>query len=340
MCGLSICDMQEKKKGQGEDSDPIFLSFDKLTVIGVFDGMGGAGGAECESDFGIGFTKAYVASRIIKVAIENLIRQNPSIISQENIRDILIKTIEERYQQELQKYPPKSKVLRSPLIKEYPTTLAITCVRKEESKYIIDSFWAGDSRNYIWTSEGLFQISKDDLRGNLDPLQNLRDDAPMSNCIHADGKFSINHITIEGFSVSDKFIIISATDGCFGYYPSPMDFETTFSDCVRNSSNLSEFKKKLSQAFEDVTADDFSYSIAAFGFHDYKDIKKTLGKINNTAVRSYSIKRGRYASFIRKREKLTQQIDLLNEELEGDINKIWNDYKNTYLKFLNEDEKG
>ena len=340
MITLTTCDMQEKKIGLGEDSDPILLQFDKLTITGVFDGMGGAGGAECESDFGSGYTKAYVGSRIVKAALENMIRQNPSFAFHLNFKDILLNTIGERYQEELQKYPPKSKGLRSALIKEYPTTLAITCVREEGNKYVIDSFWAGDSRNYIWTPKGLFQISKDDLKGDLDPLQNLRDDAPMSNCVHADGKFFINHKCIEGLSTNDKFLIISATDGCFGYYPSPMDFETTLYECVKYSKNMDELKQKLSKAFAYVTADDFSYSIAAFGFGSYKELNKTFSHLSNSNVLSYFRQRKKYEDLIRKRDNLLKDIEQLSNELEAHVDAIWKDYKKSYLKYVNNNEEG
>lgn len=80
--------MQEKKQGLGEDSDPILLTLDGVTVVGVLDGMGGAGGAECDSDFGV-HTKAYVASRIIQKSIVDFIRQNPETILQDEFENQL-----------------------------------------------------------------------------------------------------------------------------------------------------------------------------------------------------------------------------------------------------------
>lgn len=337
---LSIHDMQEKKTGLGEDSDPILLHIEKLTVTGVFDGMGGAGGAECESDYGSGYTKAYVGSRIIKTALENLIKQNPSSVFMPDFSDLMLATINERYQQEHKKYPPKSKGLRSALIKEYPTTLAMTCIREEGSRYIIDSYWAGDSRNYIWAQNGLFLISKDDLKGQLDPLQNLRDDAPMSNCVHADGKFFINHKCLDNFTSSDKFVIISATDGCFGYYPSPMDFEKILYDSLKHSTSMDDFQHRLSEAFAYVTADDFSYSIAAFGFRDFKELKKYMSKSNDSTLKSYFIKRHEYESAIRKRDELNDKIKRINEELEKEVDTVWDKYKHSHLKYFDTNEEG
>ena len=326
--------MQEKKQGLGEDSDPILLTLNGLTVVGVLDGMGGAGGAECESDFGV-HTKAYVASRIVQKSIIDFIRQNPDTVLQDGFEKQLEKVIKDRFDEEIMKYPPKSKAgLRSSLIKEYPTTLALLCISESKTGYIIDSFWAGDSRNYLWNSNGLFQISKDDLKGELDPLQNIREDAPMSNCINADSGFSINHKRIEGFSIGDRFIVLSATDGCFGYYPSPMDFEKILSDALKGAESKEVWEKRLSQAFAYVTGDDFSFSIAAFGYRDFKELKKIVGQSKKGYLSSYFHKRSAYEADIRKKIKLEEQIEQTNKQLEEDIDRIWCQYKEVYLKYF------
>ena len=79
----SISRRQDKIEGRGEDSDPILFHNDNIIVVGVFDGMGGAGGAECESDYSVNghlMTKAYVGSRIVRDAIEFAIKEDPSIV--------------------------------------------------------------------------------------------------------------------------------------------------------------------------------------------------------------------------------------------------------------------
>lgn len=331
---LTICDMKEKKTGLGEDSNPILLCYDDKVVTGVLDGMGGAGGAECISDYGENHTKAYVGSRIIRDAIEKLITSSPNIIYASEFKESLKACIIARYAEEHEKYPPKSKGLRSALIKEYPTTLALACVYHNEQGYIIDSYWSGDSRNYIWTEKGLFKITIDDLKGNLDPLQNLHEDAPMSNCIQADAPFDINHNVITGFSQKDKFIVISATDGCFGYYPSPMDFEKILHESLKYSNNVDEWKEKLNKAFAYVTADDFSYSIATVGFKSFKDIKDTLKHYKNTQLREYCKKRASYEECVRQKRKFEEEADRICCQLEQQINDMWPEYKGLYLKYM------
>lgn len=335
-----LSNMQEKKVGRGEDSDPILFSNNDSLFIGVFDGMGGAGGTECISDFshdGVDMTKAYVGSRIVKDAIEKSVRENPDILFASDLSDRLIDIIKTRYAEEQEKYPTKSKgVLRSALIKEYPTTLAISCITRQSDEYIVDSYWAGDSRNYVWTPNGLFQISIDDLKGNLDPLQNLYEDAPMSNCVQADAPFMINHKRIY-LEKTRQFIILSATDGCFGYYPSPMDFEKALVNSLHKSNSLEEWNANLTKCFEFVSADDFSYSIGIIGFSNFKECKKAFKK-SIPLIRSYCEHRRSFEGLVRSRSELDKKISIAESILKEEIESLWPQYRRSYLKYMESDE--
>ena len=207
-----------------------------------------------------------------------------------------------------------------------------------DDKYIIDSICAGDSRNYMWNMNGLFQISKDDLKGGLDPLQNLREDAPMSNCLQADAPVRLNHKRIS-IPIEERFMIISATDGCFGYYPSPMDFEKILLESLRNAKSIEEWKKRLSIAFEFVTADDFSYSIVSFNFPHFKDLSKLAKKSLKGNLQKYFLKRKEYENAVRRKQQLDNLISEYEDELLSQINEIWPSYKQSYLKFVSTDEE-
>ena len=54
-----------KVPGQGEDSDPIVRDGRDLGLVGVFDGMGGAGGTVYETPEGPR-TGAYIGSRVAR----------------------------------------------------------------------------------------------------------------------------------------------------------------------------------------------------------------------------------------------------------------------------------
>lgn len=339
---ILLKNMKEKKLGYGEDSKPILLTFDNSIVLGVFDGVGGSGGATCKSSYsenGEDKTKAYIGSRIVRDAIETALLQSPTLIQEENFNEILKDIINKRYVLEKKEYPPQSKgILRSTLIKEYPTTLAITTVYIKNNQYVIDSYWAGDSRNYLWNEKGLFQISLDDLKGNLDPLQNLYEDAQMTNCVQADSSFKIRHKRIF-LPIQDKFVLLAATDGCFGYYPSPMDFYKALITSLQSSDNPREWEEKLTILFEYVTADDLSFALAAVGFRSFKALKKDI-KEKSRNIKQYFYLRSEFERLVRKRNEIDLDLKDLNENLNIEIQNLWPEFKVPYLKYMQENEEG
>ena len=82
------------------------------------------------------------------------------------------------------------------------------------------------------------QITKDDTNVD-DELENISADGVMNNIIFngksdKDGNacFTIHHRMVPRTA---PFIAFSATDGCFGYIPSPMEFEYYILDCLMNA---------------------------------------------------------------------------------------------------------
>jgi hypothetical protein len=168
-------------------------------------------------------------------------------------------------------------------------------------------------------------------------LQNLHEDAPMSNCIQADASFTIHHKSIKDFSVDSKFIAFSATDGCFGYYPSPMDFERIFYRTLKESKDMNDWKSKLSKSFTSVTGDDFSFSLAAFGYKQFSDIQKDLKRSN---IQDYIYNRDDYEREVRKLTELEEKISEKGKSLDFKIADMWPIYKKSYLKYMKDYEKG
>lgn len=319
--------MIEKREGHGEDSSPLSITKDNFCAVGVFDGMGGSGAAICKSKFGDNHTKAYVASRIILEAVNNYIENAKDVrdINSDGIRFTARGCLE----QEKSDYPTKASGLRSKLVRDYPTTLAITtALQNEDGTHTVNSYWAGDSRNYLWTPEGFYQISKDDLDTELDPLENLRNDGALSNCICADREFIINNksITVEG-----KFVILSATDGCFNYFATPMHFNDVLVTGLKLSDNVEEWEGFCKSEITAVTGDDVSLSLIAVGFEDFKDIKESLS--SSPVVKIEEIKKAQD-----ELKSLSKQIEDNKNSLENLIQEGWDEYKTSYMKFFNQDE--
>lgn len=327
MDSISLKFMIEKREGHGEDSSPLSITKDNFCAVGVFDGMGGSGAAICKSKFGDNHTKAYVASRIISEAV------NKYIENANDVRDINSDGIRfsarECLEQEKSNYPTKVSGLRSKLVRDYPTTLAITtALQNEDGTHTVNSYWAGDSRNYLWTSEGFYQISKDDLDTELDPLENLRNDGALSNCICADREFEINHKTIK---VEGKFVILSATDGCFNYFATPMHFNNVLVTGLKLSDSVEEWERFCKSAIRDVTGDDVSLSLIAVGFEDFKDLKESFSSLSVANI-------DKIIEAQNDLKSLYDEIEKGKDALENHIQEGWNEYKVSYMKFFNQDE--
>lgn len=328
---ITISFMKEKITGRGEDSTPLSLTTDNRIYTGVFDGMGGSGASLYKDNEGVERTGAYIASRIVKKKVEDILISN-SNLSIDSIINLLKKEISETLETENKKYQNKEKsALRSSLLRTFPTTLAVCSCEKFNESYKIDSIWAGDSRNYLLTDKGLFQLSIDDLNPQQDPYENLRNDAPLSNCICVDRKYILNHNTIE---TNTSCCIISATDGCFGYSLSPMHFEQLLLNSLKQSKSVIEWENELIKRIGEISGDDFSFSAFIIGYLDFKDFKDKLNQRYNILrnqlkkIENYQCEIKRFKKEIEEKET---KLNRKKEQLEQELQKEWVKYKEDYL---------
>ena len=319
--------MTEKRVEHGEDAPPLSIGNETTCAVGVFDGMGGAGAAICKSDFGDNHTKAYVASRIIANAIHVYLDNHLSTndVSGEDMKIV----IQKRIKQELENYPPETKsILRSKLVRDYPTTLALITLQDKGELWQIDSYWAGDSHCYLWTKDGFFQISKDDLEEDNDPMENLHNDSPISNCVCADRDFCIHHKPIE--LTKEPIIILCATDGCFGYYPTPMHFEYVLKNCLLHAKSEEDWGKMIENEISRVTGDDCSLSLIAKGFSSFGELKKSM-KQSPVIGFPQIVEQEQTIAWIE------QELIKEKKQYEQKMSTGWENYKESYMKYLNEE---
>ncbi len=322
----------EKIDGQGEDAPPtlLFQSAQKEGLLAVYDGLGGAGSKTYllqENKQEIRKSGAYLASRLAKESLEQAyhreIDKNAFLESLENT----LKTAFQTYAQNLDSTESK---LKSKLIKTLPTTLAgLYYTHKPTDKTCsIQSFWAGDSRNYLLTSaKGLQPLSTDDLHKNPDALENLWQDAPLSNCIEATGNYHIHQKT---FSITSPAILISASDGCFGYLPSPMHFEyILLKTLIESVYDAEDWRDKLIEMLLPIAADDVSLSLVALGIENLNALKVYL------FTRYQSV----YQRYILPWEALnTQKFNDIAEKKEAQQT-LWKQYSQDYYALLQEDSQ-
>lgn len=320
----------EKKEGHGEDAPPLLMIKGTSCAVCVFDGMGGAGAATCESEYGKDYTKAYVASRIVASATEMYLANHLGTddITIEGLKAV----IKQKLKEEQEKFPPQTKsMLRSKLVREYPTTMALVTLTESEDEVRIDSYWAGDSHCYLWTRKGFFQISKDDLEEDNDPMRNLRNDAAISNCICADRDFLINHKQI--VLSKEPVAILTATDGCFGYFPTPMHFEDMLKRCLKKAKDEDDWKNYVINHIQEVTGDDTSLSLIGVGFESFGVFKNIMSAQSVSCAGRIRDLESIIASQKKKLVKMQNEYDQV-------IRCGWDNYKKIYMKYINGDNNG
>lgn len=309
----------EKKEGLGEDSMPLIYRYENTMCVGVFDGMGGAGGTEYPTLTIGNKTGAYLSSRIVRAVCYSWLEKNGKIDSL-----ALKKEISEYFNYMLSIWNVRSSGLRSGFVRVLPTTLAMIEATKKGGETEVSSFWAGDSRNYVLQASGLKQLSFDDLRHPKDPLENLRSDDALSNCICQDKPF---HINVQQKSFNEPIIIMSATDGCFGYLSTPMHFEYILLDCLMKSSNCNEWSEAINKTLAPISSDDFTIGLQIVD-EDFNYWRKSLHAryefLKESVIQPLDQIKAEY-------EKAKQECAILEQSLYNGITESWQQYKEEFM---------
>jgi serine/threonine protein phosphatase PrpC len=317
---------------QGEDADPILRDGPDLGLLGVFDGMGGAGGTVYETPEGRR-TGAYLGSRIARDVVEqrmlDLLEPDWHLNGRAAARN-LQHSVQQALKQRLQELNPAPSSLRSRLIRALPTTMALVALQRTQPggpTWAGHVFWAGDSRAYVFESRGASQLSTDDLRDPGDALANLRRDSVVSNALSADTEFHINYRRVE---LRSPFLVVCATDGCFGYVPTPMHFEYLVLSHLLEARNTEAWSSALQAEIAAVTGDDAAMSMLGVGA-DLKEFQKL-----------FAPRVGQLASdFIEPLDELSDAVTRAEQELRAlqsrqldEMTQRWSRYKLEYERYL------
>lgn len=278
-----------KIEGDGEDA-LLCQANDNHCVAAVFDGCGGSGARKYDAYNGK--TGAYVASRIAAAATEKWHNAGAIGSPEEYIRPAIMKCSE--------KSGAKSG-LRGSMVKEFPTTAAIISVKEKAERLDVCCHWAGDSRCYHIDRHGLHQLTWDDLDVQ-DAMENLSEDGVLKNVINASVPYEMHS---QHYSAVRRCLLFSATDGCFGYLNSPMEFEFIILDTLMSSKSVDEWKSKLEAVIGERAGDDYTLCMLGYGFASILQIKLWY--------------EARY-----KRVK-EQYI-----EANGTVDEVWSEYKKAY----------
>ena len=265
---------------RAEDAGCCDFSRAEGHLLAVFVGCGGLGAKRYER-LG-GRSGAAVASH---TAAETALRWfgafDPAQISPYMLSEGLRSNLAQALRQALAEAGESSELCGS-MVRSLPTTgsLAIVLPETERSCRLLTA-QAGDSRVYLLTPErGLQQVTRDELRGDPDALENLQAGAPLANVIHADGPFTL---TARSLSAPLPFAVLCATDGVFGCFRSPMDFELTLLRLIRDSRDPAGLAAALRDALAGHSGDDCTLLGAFYGWGSYPALQRlTRGRLRET----------------------------------------------------------
>ena len=156
------------------------------------------------------------------------------------------------------------------------------------------------------------QLTVDDSQGNPDPLESLRDSAPMSNMLNADQPFQVKSRRLDA---GLPCAVITATDGVFGYVRSPMDFEFLLLDTLMRSGSFAEFESSFREHIVKTTGDDSACIMSFYGWDSYENVKRKMSP-RHEYISSV-------VSFLNKAEEEGRTEEALDQ--------VWRDYKKRTL---------
>ncbi|MBX3313671.1 MAG: hypothetical protein KF906_05055 [Actinobacteria bacterium] len=271
---LAAAGWLEKKEGRGEDAEPTLLVHeDGRAILGAFDGTGGAGAAVARRlRDGTELTGAYVGARIVRDLTETwgLRRlENGPVGDPNDLTQLLAQALRD----EATSLPPSGGV-RGSLSRVLPTTAAVIAITPRPDRATwAEAIWAGDSRAFALTpNHGLQALTVDDTR-ETDALALIRNDQPMTNLISADRRFHLNHRAIER---TGPAVFMVATDGCFGYVPTPAHFEHLVLGALMDADHVARWPELILGRLAEVAADDVSFALVTTGFDGFAALREAF----------------------------------------------------------------
>lgn len=274
---FSLSEKRRDRKDENEDSYAFSLNEERC-LLAVFDGCGGSGAARYPAMKGK--TGAFLASRTVSAAWLDWFEKLPHSAEpdvqalQEQVLSWLErceKTAGDREDTEISR---KSRL---------PTTAASALCSLGRSGVEVLLLWAGDSRVYLLDGEGLAQLTEDDV-GGLDAMENLTANARLTNAIRLGKDVKIHTARL---TMGRPGLIFAASDGCFGYYSTPMEFEHLLLSTLLRSPNGESWEQELRKELGKVSKDDYTLCGAAFGFGSFDAIKRQLARRSDTLYRTY-----------------------------------------------------
>ena len=302
----------QKPAAEGKGEDSFYCTADgDSAMISVCDGCGGLGARQYEAFKG--HTGAYVASRAVSGALHDWFRDHGK--KEWNDSGKLTDSVDgyiRRAFRLCESFNNETLKIFGSMVRPFPTTLACAYAVPDQEEILIHILWAGDSRIYLLDQDGLAQVTRDDTDIE-DAFENLTSDGAMTNVLSSDGDYVIHSRTLH---IEKPVILIAATDGCFGYVPSPVEFERLLLEALLASPDPPLFKSALRKFMGEIAGDDLALSFMSFFFGDYKNMQASF------ADRMHFLK--------------AQYPEVLRDAAEDReiLKRAWKNYRHSYERFL------
>ncbi len=260
----------EFRIGEGEDGFAYAFDMKDKGFISVFDGCGGMG-SDTYSYIG-GQSGARLAAACAAAVTDSFYHAECFRFDGDD-SSYLKSALEDNFHEisELVKKSSAKSTISSNMLRTMPTTAAIAAFLQAEDSLECEFIWAGDSRGYLIDNRGMMQVTSDDLSTDEDAFENLRNDSKLSNVICADRDFVLHE---KRMTIKKPVIAAVFTDGSFGYYSTPIQFEYYLLESLCYASSPNDWRDKFIEISRNIAGDDFTAAIAVYGFDSFEQCKK------------------------------------------------------------------
>lgn len=198
-----------------------------------------------------------------------------------------------------------------------PTTAAAAHIRAQPGGLLhVSPIWAGDSRVYRLDASGLSQLSVDDSN-QPDPMEGLFNDGVLSNRLCADKPVHLNQ---RSYLWKPPFILLTATDGCYGYVSTPMELEGMILHTMLESESVAQWEQNLQKLIASYVYDDHTMCLASFGYPDFAAMQRVFSP-------RYQLLRRDYLDTVWK----------IPQEDRDTRRRLWAHYRPNYMKYIEGD---
>ncbi len=149
-----------------------------------------------------------------------------------------------------------------------PTTLAFVKYKKGmNGKILAEAVWAGDSRCYALTVDGLKLLSVDDEDNS----------GSITNLFHVGGKRP-TVLNYRRYELQAPCVLMAVSDGVFDPFEPHDNFgvEYTLLSYISGSNSYEELMETLKEYYGKIHSDDATMAFASLGFDTYDDMQKVF----------------------------------------------------------------